>query len=64
MSTVNLYIREEPNIFNEILSCKSCKDSNKNGELIMTRLEPQKHLSILNKTFTFSNLAIYIYQYT
>ena len=52
VSMVNLYTQEELNIFNEILSCK---DSIKNGELVMTWFEPEINLPILNKTFPFSN---------
>ena len=51
MGKVNPYTQEEPNIFNEILSCK---DSNKNGELIMAWLKPEINLPILSKIFTFS----------
>ena len=36
----------------------SCKDSNKNGELIITRIELGINFSILNKTFTFSSNTV------
>ena len=40
------------------LKGRSCKDSNKNGEFIITRTELEINFSILNKTFKFSSNTV------
>ena len=56
MRTVNLYTREESNIFHEVLSCKGgvLRIQINIGKIIIARLEPETNLPVLNKTYTFS----------